>query len=388
MIPDTQFGVVYSINQEDSTGGNLTGVLDASAGASEFTFGPSVITDADGNQITVNPDGSGDATSVAGLTITDPATGAWSLDLGSDAMYSLLADQRLEIVGSYEYADGGNTVSNEYIIYVEKAANGDQKTTLLTGVDQGQELSLVQLQNLQFLAAENAYGSTEFTYVVSDGGLDDADNTNSIRETVNLDILGFNDTPVLPTDASGNVTITLTPATEDAEYTFTAAQLLNGVVDPDIFYNDNGTISDNPLGDELFVDNLSVTNGNVIDNDDGTYTFLGDQDFNGTAFVNYLIKDGQGGSISNTIELTVGSVNDAPEATYTATSDAFEDSSELTVQLTSFDVDEFAENGTTPEAATYSFVSAFIDDLDVVYGPTNNSQLSGSFRDITGGQLS
>ena len=219
VIPDTQFGVVYSINQEDSTGGNLTGVLDASAGASEFTFGPSVITDADGNQITVNPDGSGDATSVAGLTITDPATGAWSLDLGSDAMYSLLADQRLEIVGSYEYADGGNTVSNEYIIYVEKAANGDQKTTLLTGVDQGQELSLVQLQNLQFLAAENAYGSTEFTYVVSDGGLDDADNTNSIRETVNLDILGFNDTPVLPTDASGNVTITLTPATEDAEYT-------------------------------------------------------------------------------------------------------------------------------------------------------------------------
>ena len=98
--------------------------------------------------------------------------------------------------------------------------------------------------------------------------------------------------------------------------------MLNGVVDPDIFYNDNGTISDNPLGDELFVDNLSVTNGNVIDNDDGTYTFLGDQDFNGTAFVNYLIKDGQGGSISNTIELTVGSVNDAPEATYTATSDA------------------------------------------------------------------
>ena len=199
--------------------------------------------------------------------------------------------------------------------------------------------------------------------------LNDADNINSIRETVNLDILGFNDTPELPTDANGNVTITLTPATEDSDYTFTANQLLDGVVDPDINYNQDGSISDNPLGDELFVDNLSVTNGNVVDNGDGSYTFRGDQDFNGTAYVNYLIKDGQGGSISNTVELSVSSVNDAPEATYTATSDAFEDSSELTVQLTSFDVDEFAENGTTPEAATYSFVSAFIDDLDVVYDP-------------------
>ena len=241
---DAQFGVVYSINQEDTTGGNLTGVLDASAGASAFAFGASVITKADGNQITVNPDGSGDALSVAdfGLEVTDAATGAWSLDLGSDEVYLLLPDQRLEIVGSYQYSDGGNTVSNEYIVYVEKAANGDQKTTLLTGIDQGQELDLVQLQNLQFLAAENAYGSTEFTYIVSDGGLNDADNTNSKRETVNLDILGFNDTPVLPTDDSGNVTITLTPATEDEDYTFTATQLLDGVVDPDIFYNDDGLL--------------------------------------------------------------------------------------------------------------------------------------------------
>ena len=163
--------------------------------------------------------------------------------------------------------------------------------------------------------------------------------------------------------------------------------MLEGVIDPDIFYNQDGSINDNPLGDELFIDNLSVTNGDVVDNGDGSYTFRGDQDFNGTAYVNYLIKDGQGGSISNTVELTVSSVNDAPEATYTATSDAFEDSSELTVQLTSFDVDEFAENGTTPEAATYSFVSAFIDDLDVLYDQNDSSQLSGSFRNLGGGQL-
>ena len=142
-------------------------------------------------------------------------------------MYSLLADQRVEIVGSYQYNLDGNSISNDFIIYVEKAENGDQNTRLLTGIDQGQELSLDQLKNLQFLAAENAYGTTEFTYIVSDSGLNDADNANSIRETVTLDILGFNDTPVLPTDANGNVTITLAPASEDSDYIFTADQLLD-----------------------------------------------------------------------------------------------------------------------------------------------------------------
>ena len=215
----------------------------------------------------------------------------------------------------YQYTDGGNSISNEFIIYVEKFENGDQNTRFLTGVDQGQELSLEQLKSLQFLATENAYGSTEFTYIVSDGGLDDGDNSNSIRETVNLDILGFNDTPELPTDVNGNVTITLNAATEDTNYTFTADQLLEGVVDPDILYNQDGSISESPLGDELFIDNLSVTNGYVDDNGDGTYTFRGDQDFNGTAYINYLIKDGQGGSISNTIRWLLV-VNDAPEANY------------------------------------------------------------------------
>ena len=162
---------MYSINQEDTTGGNLSGVLDSSDGSSAFEFGPSVITKADGSEIIVNADGSGDVTSVPGLSLTNPATGAWSLDLGSDQMYSLLADERLEIVGSYQYTVGGNIVMNEFIIYVEKSENGDQNTRFLTGVEQGQELSLEQLRSLQFLAAENAYGSTEFTYIVADSGL-------------------------------------------------------------------------------------------------------------------------------------------------------------------------------------------------------------------------
>ena len=99
-------------------------------------------------------------------------------------------------------------------------------------------------------------------------------------------------------------------ATEDQDYTINATDLLAGVTDPDIVGGEN------PGGDVLVVDNLSVTNGTLTDNEDGTYTFRGDENFNGTAQLNYLIKDGQGGSISNTVNLTVSSVNDAPVATF------------------------------------------------------------------------
>ena len=72
VIPGAEFGIVYSINQQDTTGGNLSGVLDSSAGSSGFEFGPSVITKADGSQIIVNADGSGDVASVPGLSLTNP----------------------------------------------------------------------------------------------------------------------------------------------------------------------------------------------------------------------------------------------------------------------------------------------------------------------------
>ena len=52
---------------------------------------------------------------------------------------------------------------------------------------------------------------------------------------------------------------------------------------------------------DVLVENLSVTNGTLTNNNDGTYKFRGDENFNGTAQLNYLIKDGQGGSVSNTV---------------------------------------------------------------------------------------
>ena len=102
----------------------------------------------------------------------------------------------------------------------------------------------------------------------------------------------------------------------------------------------------------------------------GAYGFTPDQDFNGTAKFSYLVKDGQGGSVSNTVPVVIDSRNDAPEALYQEIIDGSEGSSEISGQLTSFDIDTRNQDGTADESASYAFVSALIDDPTVVY--TNN----------------
>ena len=76
-------------------------------------------------------------------------------------------------------------------------------------------------------------------------------------------------------------TITLAAASEDQTTIIQASDLLAGVTDPDIVNNTN------PGGDVLVVENLS-TNGTLTNNNDGTYKFRGDENFNGTAQLNYL----------------------------------------------------------------------------------------------------
>ena len=239
---------------------------------------------------------------------------------------------------SYQVSAIPDAVSRGSVyLSADVTTDGDGEPVLANGavaVAAGQALTLDELRNLKFLAAENGSGTSTFVFTVTDTGSNDGDNINFITETVNLDILAFNDTPVLPTDINGDLEAIVIPnATEDTVYQFTASQLLQGVVDPDIEYEADGvTFVDNPYGDVLVVENLSVTNGTLTGPDgDGNYSYTPDQDFEGVANFNYLIKDGQGGSISNSVNLTVTAVNDAPIAEYDIDQDTAEGSSRLLV---------------------------------------------------------
>ncbi|MET3761790.1 VCBS repeat-containing protein [Sphingomonas sp. UYEF23] len=74
------------------------------------------------------------------------------------------------------------------------------------------------------------------------------------------------------------------------------------------------TNDSDPNRDPLTITSASATNGTVVVNRDGTLTFTPTPDFNGTAVVSYTITDGNGGFSTATATITVGPVNDAPDA--------------------------------------------------------------------------
>ena len=70
--------------------------------------------------------------------------------------------------------------------------------------------------------------------------------------------------------------------------------------------------TDDVDGDLLQVINLNADNGTLADNQNGTYTFTPDADFNGTVNLSYQVSDGKGGFVNATNSFVVDAVNDAP----------------------------------------------------------------------------
>lgn len=135
---------------------------------------------------------------------------------------------------------------------------------------------------VQYIPLANYFGSDSFTYQVSDGiaGSDIA--------TVEIVITGVNDSPVaydsLVYGYEGNVSI---------------IDVLNDAVDVD--------------GDLLSIAISEGPNHGLVSvNGDGTIAYTPNPDFDGTDSFKYMISDGNGGSASATVTITLGSVNDAP----------------------------------------------------------------------------
>jgi Ca2+-binding RTX toxin-like protein len=90
----------------------------------------------------------------------------------------------------------------------------------------------------------------------------------------------------------------LSGGTEDTAYTISATNLLQGFSDVD--------------EDTLSVADLVATHGTLAKNNDGTWSFTPDGNFNGVVDLTYNVVDGKGGSIAANQSFTIAPVNDAP----------------------------------------------------------------------------
>uniref|UniRef100_UPI0010F697F4 cadherin-like domain-containing protein n=1 Tax=Pseudomonas sp. D(2018) TaxID=2502238 RepID=UPI0010F697F4 len=131
-------------------------------------------------------------------------------------------------------------------------------------------------------------GSLSLRVTATDGSL-------SATADFSLNIGNSNDAPTV----SGPVT--LAAGTEDVAYTLTAAGLLAHASDPD-------------AGDVLSVTSVSVdpADGELVDNNDGTWTFTPALNRNGAVSFAVVIADAAGATVSTTASLQLAAVNDAP----------------------------------------------------------------------------
>ncbi|MEZ9126263.1 VCBS domain-containing protein [Vibrio splendidus] len=93
-----------------------------------------------------------------------------------------------------------------------------------------------------------------------------------------ITINGSNDRPYYSSE------VQLNAGTEDTRQTITAAQLLQNSIDVD--KNDSGLLT---------VANLHPDHGSILDNQNGTYTFTPEKDYNGKVHFTYDVKDAHGG---------------------------------------------------------------------------------------------
>ena len=159
--------------------------------------------------------------------------------------------------------------------------------TLVTGPTNG---ILVLNPDGSFTYTPNAdfYGVDSFTYQANDG----TDNSNIA--TVNITVDAVNDAPPVATDDAYNTN-------EDTALVIAPVGVLGNDTDVDM----------DPLTAAVVT---GPTNGNLVLNADGSFTYTPNANFNGLDSFTYQANDGTANSNIATVNITVNAVNDAPVA--------------------------------------------------------------------------
>ncbi len=246
--------------------------------------------------------------------------------------------------------DEDNTLT-EGVLGNDTDVDGDTltvNTTPVSGPSNG-TLTLNADGSFNYTPDANFNGMDSFEYEVSDGngGMDTA--------TVTITVNSVNDAPVA-NDGSG---------TTDEDVAFSGTLTAS---DPD-----------NSVGELMFSESVAPTNGSVVINSDGTFTYTPNPDFNGSDTFTFLVDDGEGGSDTGTFTITVNPVNDAP----IANDDSFttDEDVPLAGTLTASDVDNvfadftFAVGVTLPANGTVNVEP----DGSFTYTPNSNFQGTDSF---------
>ena len=203
---------------------------------------------------------------------------------------------------------------------------------------------VVNNNQLTYTPNTDYFGTDTLTFMVSDGELD------SNIGTVTINVTPVNDEPI-----DQNESITITNPND-----VSIIDVITNAIDPD--------------GDELSVVSASSEHGTVIINDDGTLSFIPDEGFTGETTITYTISDGNGGTYTAEVTVTVAETNLPPQAN--------DDSFTLDI-ASSYTLDVLA-NDSDPEGDPLTIINAVSDFGSVTIV---DNQLSFTPIDNASGEL-
>lgn len=198
-----------------------------------------------------------------------------------------------------------------------------------------------------FTPTADSHGTASFTYVVTDGVATDTG-------TVTVTVTSVNDAPVAADDTD--------TIDEDTPKTFTTLTGNDSDVD----------------GDTLTVTDVANANNGTVQLNGGQPIFTPTADFSGAASFEYTVSDGNGGTDTGLVEITVAPINDSPIAADDTATTA-EDTPVTLMNLLDNDTD--AENDTLSVTAVSNFVNCTValNGGDPIVTPTANFNGTATF---------
>ncbi|MER2491972.1 Ig-like domain-containing protein [Catenovulum sediminis] len=241
------------------------------------------------------------------------------------------------------------------VLVNDSDVDGDNLSLSFASANQGSVVILNE--QLVYTAPVNYFGSDSIFYSITDG------EGGFASATVNISVNAINDVPVAQADS--------VTTNEDVSITI---DVLNNDTDID--------------GDSLTITSATAVDGNVVIQGN-TLLYTPQADFHGTTTLTYAISDGQGGSATQNVDVTVVSINDLPVAL---------DDTLTTNEDTENSLDVLA-NDSDPDGDGLSLVSAsatkgtvtFLDGI-ITYLPAANDSgtdtISYNIEDGNGGSAS
>ncbi|WP_448600100.1 cadherin-like domain-containing protein [Thermoleptolyngbya sp.] len=260
---DANFAATFTGSAVNITAPNASGFDPNNSGADIETL-----------TISVNaPNGSSEALIIGGTPFTLGTASSGTVTIGSTTF-------------AVSVAVSGTTAN----LTITKNGGGDLSNAAVSAL----------LQSLQYNNTASSPNPTPrvFSFVANDGAL----NSNTVTSTVSISVPSSN-TPPIDGDEALSV----------AEDTPLTGNLLSNASDPD---GDPLSITQFTIGTDTYTAGQTATIpgvGTLTINSDGTFTFTPVANYNGPVPpVSYTVSDGNGGTDTSTLSITVTPVNDPP----------------------------------------------------------------------------